>query len=165
MIASTAAAPSSLRALLAQTTATLKSDTPSQELIAQLSESIPPLLEKHRVPGLSIAVIRDARILWAQGFGITSATTQEPVTTDTVFEAASLSKPAFAYVALRMFERDKRSLDVPLAEYVSTPFVTGDPGIARVTARQVLSHSSGLPHGREPGTPVGLRVTPGTRFA
>jgi CubicO group peptidase (beta-lactamase class C family) len=153
-----------LQAWLVQTTERLKSGTPADTLIAELSESIPRLMDEHRVPGLSIAVVRDARLLWTQGFGIKSASTKEPVTADTVFEAASLSKPAFAYAALRIFERDKRSLDVPLAEYVPATFVTGDPGIARVTARQVLSHSSGLPHGREPGTTVQLRFAPGTRF-
>src|SRR5262245_64585511 len=123
-VAAAASAPWSLQAWLAQTTARLTSGTPAAELIAELSDSIPRLMDEHRVPGLSIAVIRDASLLWTQGFGIKSVSTKEPVTPDTVFEAASLSKPAFAYAALRLFERDKRSLDVPLAEYVPATFVT-----------------------------------------
>ena len=84
-----AAIPLSFKAWLLQ--------TPSRELIAQLSARIPKLMEQHRVPGLSVSIIHDAQISWSQGFGVKNALTKEPVTADTVFEAASLSKPAFAY--------------------------------------------------------------------
>lgn len=101
----------------------------SRDVIDQLSEMIPRLMERHRVPGLSVSVIRDAEILWSQGFGVKSTETNETVTSDTIFEAASLSKPAFAYAALRFFETDERHLDIPLTEYVPESFIKGEARI------------------------------------
>jgi len=74
-------------------------DATTRSLIADLTKSIPVWMSKTSVPGLSIAVIKDANLVWSQGFGVKSAVTKEPVTAETVFEAASLSKPAFAYAA------------------------------------------------------------------
>src|SRR5688500_4699706 len=80
----------------------LKADAPSERLIEELREFIPEAVKKAEVPGLSIAVIRDAGVLWTEGFGLRSAATGEPVRADKVFEAASLSKPAFGYAALKL---------------------------------------------------------------
>jgi CubicO group peptidase (beta-lactamase class C family) len=143
----------------------LKTTVPTEELVSQLKASIPQAMAKYRVPGLSIAIIRDASVVWTEGFGIKSTVTKEPVTAGTIFEAASLSKPVFAYAALRFFEKSNRSLDTPLTEFVSESFIKEEPRISLVTARHVLSHTSGLPHGREPRQPIRLRFTPGQRFA
>jgi CubicO group peptidase (beta-lactamase class C family) len=154
-----------LRAFAAESGEGLKTDVPAKRLIADLQSLIPKLLEETRVPGLSIAVIRDADILWSQGFGLKSTVTQKPVERDTVFEAASLSKPAFAYAALKLWQTGKLGLDTPLSEYLDKPFVPDELRLQQITMRRVLSHSSGLPHGRPPGTPIALRFTPGARFA
>ena len=138
---------------------------PDKDLLADLSEFIPQLMKKHGVPGLGIAVIKDAQILWSRGFGIKSALTQEPVSEDTVFEAASLSKPAFAYVVLKLCEQGKIALDTPLVEHLDKSLITNDPRLKLITFRMILSHTSGLPHGRPPGTPITLRFTPGQQFA
>jgi CubicO group peptidase (beta-lactamase class C family) len=61
--------------------------------ILQLEKDVPELMSKDAVPGLAIAVIRGGKTTWVHGFGIKEATTGRPVTGDTVFEAASLSKP------------------------------------------------------------------------
>jgi len=60
------------------------------------------------VPGLSIAIIRDARVVWTQGFGVRNVETGELVTVDTPFEAASFSKAAFAYATLRSVVQARR---------------------------------------------------------
>jgi CubicO group peptidase (beta-lactamase class C family) len=138
---------------------------PDKDLIADLSEFVPQLMNKHGVPGLGIAVIRDAEILWSRGFGVKSLATKEPVSADTVFEAASLSKPAFAYAVLKMCEQGKIALDAPLVGHLDKSLITSDPRLRLITLRMVLSHSSGLPHGRPPGTPITLRFTPGKQFA
>jgi CubicO group peptidase (beta-lactamase class C family) len=75
----------------AQEQSQLKTNVPKKELIAKLEMVIPQLMEKAEVPGLSIAVIRDGKILWSRGFGIKNTKTGEPVTEDTIFEAASLT--------------------------------------------------------------------------
>ena len=153
-----------VKAWAGQTSAGLKTDGQAQELIAQLSRLIPEWMRGYGVPGLSIAIIRDAKIIWHQGFGMKSTVTKEPVTPDTVFEAASLSKPAFAYATLKLCEEGKLRLDTPLAEYLPEAFIPNEPRIKLITARTVLSHTSGLPHGRPPGTAIELRFTPGKQF-
>lgn len=136
-----------------------------KDLIADLSEFIPQLMDRHGVPGLGISIIKDANIIWSRGFGVKSVVTKEPVGTDTVFEAASLSKPAFGYAVLKMCDRGNIGLDTPLVEHLDKSLITDDPRLRLITLRMVLSHTSGLPHGRPPGTPITLRFTPGKQFA
>jgi CubicO group peptidase (beta-lactamase class C family) len=156
---------SSLIPQVQQVLGKLEKDTPAQSLVTDLTKHIPEWMNKWGVPGLSVALIRNAQIIWSQGFGIKSKSTKEPVSVDTVFEAASLSKPAFAYVVLKLIEEGKLGLDTPLAQYLPAPFNSDEARLKLITARMVLSHSSGLPHGRAPGTPVSLRFTPGKQFA
>jgi CubicO group peptidase (beta-lactamase class C family) len=145
--------------------ARLNTDTTPEALVGELKAAIPPLIERARVPGLSVALIHGARIVWSEGFGVKRAGKPEPVTAETVFEAASLSKPAFAYVFLRFCEDRKIGLDDPLMGFLPKPFVRDEPRLAKITPRRVLSHTSGLPHTRPPGTPIRLRFDPGERFA
>src|SRR5262245_48967772 len=88
-----------------------RDDTLTKSLIADLAKSIPVWMSKTFVPGLSIALIKDATLVWSQGFGVKSTVTKEPVTAETVFEAASLSKPAFAYAALKLCDEGRLGLD------------------------------------------------------
>jgi CubicO group peptidase (beta-lactamase class C family) len=136
-----------------------------QSLIADLTASIPDLMSRHKVPGLSIALIRDGKLNWSKGFGYANVEKKTPVTPATVFEAASLSKPVFAYAVLRLCDSGKMAVDRPLSDYLSKPFIDNEPRLKSITAEMVLSHSSGLPHGRPPGTPISLRFTPGEKFA
>ena len=85
---------------LAQTAAPLKTDVPKEKLVAELERAIPDLMKKASIPGLTIAVVRDGKLLWTKGFGVKSTKTSEPVMEDTIFEAASLTKPFFAYAAM-----------------------------------------------------------------
>ncbi len=126
-----------------------------------LSEFIPRMMRHVGVPGLSIAVIRQGKIIWQQAFGITNIETNEPVTTDTPFEAASFSKAAFAYVVLKLCEQGKLSLDTPLWNYRPNYFLPADdPRSKLITARMILSHSSGL-HFRPDDKSVKIHSKPG----
>jgi CubicO group peptidase (beta-lactamase class C family) len=113
----------------------------------QLEKDIPELMKNHGVPGLSIALIRDGKTTWVHGFGIKEAHTDHPVTDETIFEAASLSKPVFAYGALKLVEQDKLGLDVPLTTYLPKPYIPDDR-LTKITARIVLSHRTGFPSRR-----------------
>jgi CubicO group peptidase (beta-lactamase class C family) len=133
--------------------------------ILQLEKDVPELMSKDAVPGLAIAVIRGGKTTWVHGFGIKEATTGRPVTGDTVFEAASLSKPVFAYGVLKLVEQGKVGLDVPLTAYLPKPFVAGDERLAKITARIVLSHRTGFPNWPAGDGSVSIYFTPGQRFS
>src|SRR5215471_14058922 len=133
--------------------------------IQQLEKDIPERMKKNRVPGLSIALIRGGKTTWVHGFGIKEARTGQPVTEETVFEAASLSKPVFAYGVLKLVEQGKLGLGVPLTTYLTKPFVAGDKRLAKITARIVLSHRTGFPNWPADDGSVSIYFTPGERFS
>ncbi len=127
-----------------------------------LERAIPRLLEQGSIPGLSIALIESGEIRWSGTFGVRSLASSEPVDAQTVFEAASLSKPVFAYVVLRMVERGDFDLDKPLAEILPYERLEHEDRYRQITARMVMSHSSGLPNWG--GDRLELEFDPGTAF-
>ena len=122
------------------------------------------LLKDGRVPGLSFAVIRAGKIVETKALGVRDASTGAPVDGNTIFEAASLSKPVFAYAVLQLVDAGLLSLDTPLSMYVPN-YVRDDPRAASVTIRYVLSQSSGLPNWRSNTNPLKIYFPPGERFS
>jgi CubicO group peptidase (beta-lactamase class C family) len=107
------------------------------------------LMERFRVPGVSIAVIKDFEIHWAKGYGIADVSSSAPVTPDTMFQAASISKPTAAMGVMRLVQDGKLSLDADVNTYLkswqlpATEHTRDRP----VTLRALLSHTSGLGDG------------------
>jgi len=97
------------------------------------------------VTGVSIAVIEDGAIAWARGFGVTRIG-GPAVTTDTLFQAASISKPVSALAVLRLVESGKLNLDTDVNQYLKTWKVPENQFTARakVTLRTLLSHTAGM---------------------
>lgn len=127
-----------------------------------LTRDIPRLIALAEVPAISIAVIQDGRVFWRGAFGTVNDSARTPADTLTVFEAASLSKPLFAYIVMRLADRQQFDLDRPLAELLEYPRLAHDPRYRHITARMVLSHGTGLPNwGRDTLT---LRFDPGTGY-
>lgn len=85
----------------------LQTKVKTAEIIARLEQRIPHLMQDGDVPGLTIALIHEAKLAWHHGFGVANAETKAPVTDSTVFEAASLSKPVFAYAVLKLVDSGK----------------------------------------------------------
>ena len=136
--------------------------------IRQLKKDIPLLMKKAAIPGMSIAVIRGGKLVWTGVFGVANAATQQPVTEATVFEAASLSKPVFAYGVLKLVDQGKLNLDTPLNKYLGNNYdVVDDPRINLITARRVLSHTSGFPNWRDFDHTKNLLIhfTPGEKWS
>lgn len=133
-----------------------------------LDELVPRLMAKHNVPGVSIVGIENGRISWERQYGVRSADRPEPVDAQTVFEACSMSKLPFTYIALKLVEAGKLDLDRPLVEYLDKPYLPDEPRHRAITARMVLAHTTGLPNWREGGLaaggPLKLICDPGTRF-
>jgi Beta-lactamase class C and other penicillin binding proteins len=133
-------------------------------LIADLESKIPALMAETKVPGLSIVLIRDATIAWRKGFGLKDASSNARVDTDTMFEAASMSKPVFAYAVMKLCERDVLNLDTPLVKYTGERLIKDDPRSDRITARQILSHTSGLQDWRSDTDPLSIHFEPGQQY-
>jgi CubicO group peptidase (beta-lactamase class C family) len=99
----------------------------------------------YHTPGVSIAVVNDGELEWACGFGVREQGKPEPVTPETLFQAASISKPIFALGVMRLVEQGRLDLDEDVNKRLTSwkiPPVGGwQP---RITLRQLLSHSAGL---------------------
>ncbi|MEN3331373.1 MAG: hypothetical protein V7641_738 [Blastocatellia bacterium] len=146
-----------------QTAAPKKPITDVQRDILRLSALVSQLMSEGDVPGLSMALIRDAKIYWARGFGFKDVNTKAPVDLSTMFEAASLSKPVFAYAFMKMVERGELDLDTPLSKYLPA-YIENDERLNLITARRVLSHTTGFPNWRQ-GKSLTIMFTPGERFS
>ena len=138
-------------------------------------------LAHYQVQGLSVAVIDDFEIAWARGYGVVRAGSQQAVTTETLFQAGSISKPVAALVALRMVAAGRVALGDPVNDHLSSWQLPDSPagGPEPVRLHHLLTHSAGLePHTFPPAaisdkpptlvallTPVVQRVEPpGARF-
>ncbi|HEY9909415.1 MAG TPA: serine hydrolase domain-containing protein, partial [Thermosynechococcaceae cyanobacterium] len=102
-------------------------------------------LARYHTPGISIAVINDFEIEWARGFGVCEAETTRAVTPDTLFQAASISKPVFALAVMRLVQEGRLNLDEDINTYLTSwraPAI--EDWQPRITLRQLLSHTAGL---------------------
>lgn len=116
------------------------------------------------IPGLSMAILRHGEITSVHAIGTRTAEGKGEVDAYTVFEAASLTKPLVAFIALQLTEEGKLPLDVPLKS-VCGDYVTGDERAGLITARHVLTHTSGLPNIVARETPLKTYFQPGERFS
>ncbi len=147
--------------------ASAQTELPTKQAIAQLEKDVPDLMRKADIPGMSIALIRNGKLVWTGAFGVMNADTRKPVTKETVFEAASLSKCVFAYGVLKLVDQGKLNLDTPLTHYLGNNYDVPDPRINLITARHVLTHSSGFANWREfdGGKVLQIHFTPGERWS
>ncbi|MGH6718839.1 MAG: serine hydrolase domain-containing protein [Alphaproteobacteria bacterium] len=83
--------------------------TPNRQGLDALT--LPEVMRRFRVPGVSVAVIRDFQIHWAKAYGVADVSSGRPVQTDTPFQAASISKPVTAMAALRLMQSEPLGLD------------------------------------------------------
>ncbi|HEX2276029.1 MAG TPA: serine hydrolase domain-containing protein [Candidatus Tectomicrobia bacterium] len=126
-----------------------------------LDAALPPLMERARVPGVALAVVEAGDVAWVRGYGWADAQTRQPVTAHTLFQAASISKPVSAWVAMRLVEAGTLDLDRPVAHYLTRWQLPASPFDPRgVTLRRMLSHTAGLSIPGYLGFAPGQRVQP-----
>lgn len=133
-------------------------------------------LRSHGVPG-AVVVSLSGKHVEPSACGLADTAHRRPMSARTVFQAASLSKPVVALIALKLAGQERLDLDKPLAGYLHGPYrhdqrplgdspqwdTDADPRLAKVTARMVLSHRSGLPNWAF-GEPLRFVADPGTRW-
>jgi CubicO group peptidase (beta-lactamase class C family) len=142
--------------------------------VPEMETSIQQAIEKANVAGLSVAIINDGRIAYTHAFGYRDKAAAIPFDTQTVTGAASLSKTVFAYLVMLLAEEGVIDLDKPLWEYLPKPLpdypayadLAGDERYKQITARMVLSHSTGFPNWRwlEPDGRLKFLFAPGSRY-
>lgn len=132
---------------------------------AKLTSEIMKIMEAETIPAISIAVINDNKMVYHQALGVGNIETKTPVDKQSIFEAASLSKPIFAYFVMKMVERGKIDLDKPLYEYLPHPGIAPESQeeAKLITARMVLAHQTGFPNHAK-GELIKLAFRPGTEF-
>lgn len=154
-------------------------------LIQRLDALIPARMRATGAPGAAVALIHGGEVVWSKGYGAADLSSGKPVTPDSVFGVASISKTATAWGVMKLVERGRVDLDSPVGNYLTRWRLPGDDN-GQVTIRRLLSHSAGLntPEylGHLPGEPLpcveevltfgygkaaGVRMeqTPGSRFA
>ena len=129
-----------------------------------LAASLEQLMADGHVPGVAMAIINNGEIVDVTTAGVRNVTSKAPVDGQTIFEAASLSKPVFAYAVLQLIDAGVLSLDEPLSKHVPD-YVPKDPRAAEITVRQALSHTSGLPNFRSEKWPLKTHFAPAERYS
>jgi len=133
------------------------------------------LMKTSKVTALSVAIVQDDRVVFDRILGVVDRKTAKPADSRTVPRAASLSKPVFSYLVMKMVDEGLLGLDQPLAEFIDPPF-TAYPEYASLknearckalTAAILLTHSAGFPNWRRPrfGGPLGMQFAPGEDFS
>ncbi|MEN3331611.1 MAG: hypothetical protein V7641_976, partial [Blastocatellia bacterium] len=117
-------------------------------------------LKHYQVPGLSIAVINDFKVEWAKAYGVKDIETNEPVTPETRFQAASISKPVTAMIALKKVAEGKIALDENINNKLTSWKLPDNEFTAKkkVTLANLLSHTGGLTVHGFPGYEVGKKL-------
>jgi CubicO group peptidase (beta-lactamase class C family) len=134
------------------------------ESVQSVGDEIRQLMAAATVPGLAAAIIRDGRLAQFLCCGSRHAGRVGAVDENTVFAAASLSKPVFAYAVLQLAEQGRLSLSRPLADYLPD-YIPDDVRAASISAADVLSHSAGLPNWRSGEFPLKTHFPAGERFS
>ena len=122
-------------------------------------------LEFFEIPGATLSVIKNNKIVYNQIYGVTNSNTQQAVTEKTLFEAGSVTKIVFAFAVMRLYERGEINLDKPLHEYLPSDEID-DERYKTMTARHVLSHQSGMANWprRDKKGKFKLKFAPGTKY-
>ena len=133
---------------------------------AKVDQFIETYQKYYNIPGVSLALIKDGTLVYHKTYGVSNTMTHRPVDDTTLFEAASITKPVFAFAVERLADRGVIDLDKPLYEYLPYKDIEQDDRYKLITARHVLTHRTGFPNWRSmnPDGKLNIRFTPGTSF-
>lgn len=149
---------------------------------SQINKIVKQLMDTANVQGLDLAILNNKKTVFINSYGFKNKIKGEILDTSTVMYGASFSKAVFAYLTMRLVEREIIELDKPLYKYLSKPIsdyeyfsdLKSDDRWKLITARMCLSHTTGLPNVRwiHPTTGVEdtlgvmkIYFTPGTKYA
>ncbi len=112
--------------------------------MANIEQYIPALMEEAAIPGLAIAKISNSKVTFLQTYGQANVELNTPVTENTLFNIASISKPIMGLVLLKLVDDGKLALDQDINDYL--PFTVDNPHTAneKITLRHLVTHTSGI---------------------
>jgi CubicO group peptidase (beta-lactamase class C family) len=118
---------------------------PSTTALAGFDEFVESAMKSWNVPGMGIAIVKDGKVVLAKGYGLRNVKANLPVTADTVFAIGSSTK-AFTTMAMGMLvDEGKLEWDTPVTKYLPTFALRDEEAGERMTARDLVTHRSGLP--------------------
>jgi len=126
-------------------------------LIDELEQAIPLWLARYEVPGVSIALIENDRLVWSRGFGIADLESGRPMTDATICRTGPVSESLTAWGVMKLVEQGRVQLDAPISRYLKRwQLPPSQFDHSEVTVRRLLSHCAGImqqyyPHRSEPG--------------
>ncbi len=141
----------------------------SSERLARIGQVLNQDIQDGKLPGAVLAIARDGKLVFMEAYGYRDKTANVPMTTDTIFNIASMTKPMTTVGALALVEQGKLVIDEPVTKYlpsrltdmkVATLDQTGNaivstaPASRPITIRDLLTHTSGLIYGGRGATPV-----------
>ena len=132
----------------------------------EVDEFVDKYMKYYDIPGVSLALIKEDDVSYHKTYGVENTFTGEEVDGSTLFEAASITKPVFAFAVCRLAERGLIDLDKPLYQYLPFEDIAHDERYQLITAKHVLSHRTGFPNWgwmNEDGK-VDIKFTPGTDY-
>ncbi len=106
--------------------------------------SLRRIMREHEIPGLAVGIVEDGKVTCAFGLGVMKIGEDKPITPETLFHMASITKPFVATSIMQLVERGLLDLDSPVASYLPY-FTLDDPRGESVTVRQMVTHTSGMP--------------------
>jgi len=110
----------------------------------ELRDLVTSFMETNDIPGAAVAVVKDGKLLWEEGFGVANVATGAPATPHTVWPICSVTKSFTAVAAMQLVEAGKLRLDEPVCSYLPNFRIRDEAASKRVSTRMFLRHSSGL---------------------
>ena len=118
-----------------------KVEAPRDKAIEEIADAVMlDLLRERKIPGAAVAILSGDTVIFAKGYGVADLEKQTPVTTETVFQLASTTKPFAAAVIMKLAEEKKLALDERLERYLAWL----PKQYEAITIRQLLTHTSGV---------------------
>ncbi len=115
-------------------------------IVEYMGKYIPAQMKKHRITGLSVALVDDQKIVWSEGFGFSDKSTNREATNTTAYQAGSVSKLFTAMAVMKLRQSGKIDLDAPIKDAVPEfALNTRFDSIDKITLRNILSHHAGIP--------------------
>lgn len=126
----------------------MRTGVPTEEFASHMDERIPALIKHYKIPGCSIAIVKGGEIVWTQSYGYADIASGRKLTVDTPMSVQSITKSVTSWGVMRLAEKGLIDLNAPASQYLNSwQFPKADYPSEKITVRQLLSHTAGMPLG------------------